>query len=92
MNLLSSQLGGPVDAVVEMIGKSTGMSPLQVLLKWAKQIGDIVITTSSKESRMKEQVDILTLPDLSEEEVKAITCAGYEKPSQRKCMQDVFED
>ena len=83
---------GPVDAVVEDIAKSAGISPGQVLLKWAQQVGDIVVTTSSKESRMKEQLAISSVPDLSPEQIQAITEAGAKKPSQRKYMVNVFED
>lgn len=44
----SSIAGGPVDAVVEEVAKATNMNAGQVLLKWAQQVGDIVVTTSSK--------------------------------------------
>lgn len=91
-DLSFSLADGPVDAVAEDIAKSTGISPGQVLLKWAQQIGDIVVTTSSKESRMKEQLAIPSLPDLSEDQINAITEAGAKKPSQRKYMLEVFQN
>lgn len=83
---------GPVDPVIQDIAKSTDISPGQVLLKWAQQVGDIIVTTSSKESRMKEQLAVPSLPDLSADQVTAITDAGAQKPSQRKYMLDVFQD
>lgn len=89
--LSESVADGPVDSVVEQIAKDTNISPGQVLLKWAQQIGDIVITTSSKESRMKEQLAVPSLPDLTADQLKAITDAGAKKPSQRKYMLEVFQ-
>lgn len=81
---------GPVDPVIQDIAKETNISPGQVLLKWAQQIGDIIVTTSSKESRMKEQLAVPSLPDLTAEQLKAITDAGAKKSSQRKYMLEVF--
>jgi diketogulonate reductase-like aldo/keto reductase len=51
----------------------------QVLLKWAHQIthGGVVLTTSSKKSRLEEQIKAFTeIKDLSDEQVKAVAEAG----------------
>lgn len=77
---------------MEDIAQSLKISPGQVLLKWAQQIGDIVITTSSKESRMKEQLAVPSLPDLSADQLNAITETGTSSPSKRKYMLEVFQD
>ena len=73
---------GPVDealqSVIAEIKNDHGAvaSPIQILLKWALQRGDIVITTSSKPSRMQEQIAITNLPPLTEAQLKRIDEAG----------------
>jgi len=90
--------GTEVDVAVEKAAKSLGeragktVTPGQVLLKWAAAKGDISVTTSGKESRMKEQLEAFNLPDLTDEEIKAIEQAGLNSPIRRKYMVNVFED
>ena len=40
---------------------------------------------------MKEQLEAFSLPDLNEEEVKAIEQAGSNSPFKRKYMVEVFQ-
>ncbi|WRT69443.1 uncharacterized protein IL334_006429 [Kwoniella shivajii] len=79
--------GGPVDQVVKLISEERGFgqSEGQILLKWAQQInGGIVITTTTKESRMAEQIkpflDTPSYTDLSQEHIRDISDAGASAP------------
>lgn len=55
--------GGPVDKVVRDIATRMQVSESQVLLKWVRQKGAIIVTTSSKKSRLEEY---LAVEDLRE--------------------------
>ena len=68
--------GGPVDAVVESIAKDLSITPGQVLLKWAMQAGDFIVTTSSKPDRIKEMLAVADLKDLSQAQFDEIAEAG----------------
>jgi len=74
--------GGPIDAVLpdirERLEKSRGqpVTSAQVLTKWLLQKGAIVVTTSSKVSRIKEAVDAENVPDLTVDEMQVIDDAG----------------
>lgn len=76
--------GGPVDAAIEQIRtrleKTRGapVSDGQVLIKWLKQNGVLVVTTSSKAERIREYLDTINVPDLTEEEMKLIESKGAE--------------
>lgn len=73
---------GPVTAELERIagvletesGKKA--SPGQVLLKWLHAKEAIVVTTSSKKSRLEEYLASAEFPDLDPADVKAIDDAG----------------
>jgi diketogulonate reductase-like aldo/keto reductase len=67
--------GGPVDAVVDAAAARHGKSPEQVLLKWGVQKGFVVVTTTSKEGRMREFAQ-LDGWELEEGEVDEITRVG----------------
>lgn len=74
--------GGPVDEVVSSIRErleKTGAQPVtsgQVLSKWLLQKGVIVVTTTSKVSRIAEFIDTEGVPDLTVEEIHEIEEAG----------------
>ncbi|KAI0831295.1 Aldo/keto reductase [Trametes gibbosa] len=74
--------GGPVDPVLSTIRarleKDTGktVSEGQVLGLWLRAQGVVEVTTSSKEERVKEYVSTQDLPELTAEEVEAISEAG----------------
>ncbi|BGP53819.1 hypothetical protein JCM8202_005593 [Rhodotorula sphaerocarpa] len=67
------------------------VEPGQVLLRLAAQRGAIVITTSGKEFRMKEQLASGALPDLTQEEIDALVAAAKPAP-QRAFMKHMDDD
>ncbi|KAJ7666231.1 oxidoreductase [Mycena polygramma] len=89
--------GGPVDEmlppIAERLGKTFGKPVTlgQVLFKWLLQKGAIVVTTSSKEARIKEYLETPSIPDLTAEEVQAIDDAGA-KLHKRIVGRDIFGD
>ncbi|KAF8637408.1 hypothetical protein AX17_002903 [Amanita inopinata Kibby_2008] len=74
--------GGPLDSVLatvrERVEKTRGQPVTvgQILTKWIKQKGAIVVTTSTKEFRIKEFMDTEDVPDLTPEEIKEIETSG----------------
>ncbi|GAA5868454.1 hypothetical protein JCM8547_006280 [Rhodosporidiobolus lusitaniae] len=79
-----------VKAVTDRYGKGE-VEPGQVLLKLAAQRGAIVITTSGKEWRMKQQLAAGALPDLTQEEIDSLVAAAKPAP-QRAFMQHMDKD
>ncbi|KAK6509528.1 hypothetical protein TWF481_004268 [Arthrobotrys musiformis] len=69
---------GPLDAVIDELAKKYNKSPTQVLLRWAIDDGNVPITTSSKEWRVKEALSITEFK-LDEEDVQRIRTVGAEK-------------
>ncbi|KAJ7120496.1 oxidoreductase [Mycena crocata] len=88
-------VGGPVDEVlppiVERLSHVLGkpVTAAQVLSKWVSQKGAIVVTTSSKEARIKEYLEAFKVPDLTVEEIQDIDDAGA-KLHKRVFMRHVF--
>ncbi|KAK7467294.1 hypothetical protein VKT23_004351 [Stygiomarasmius scandens] len=86
---------GPVQpvitAIADRLSKETGktVSPGQVLSKWLLQEGIIIVTTSSKVSRIQEALAVAGLPDLTGDEVEAIKAEGS-KLHKRIFMKHVF--
>ena len=74
-----------LEQVTEAISARHGdqVTTSQVLLKLASQRA-LVVTTSGKDWRMKEQLAAAALPDLTEQEVKRLTDAA--KPHSRGFM------
>ncbi|CAK5269954.1 unnamed protein product [Mycena citricolor] len=83
--------GGPVDEVLARIISRLGgsVTSAQVLTKWLWQKGAVVVTTSSKEDRLKEYLASADVSDLTAEEIKAIDEAGA-KLHKRVFMAHVF--
>jgi len=67
--------GGPVDRPVNAIAKRLDATPDQVLLAWAKAKGVVVVTSSSKKSRMEGYLAAGDL-DLTAGDIVAIDVAG----------------
>ncbi|TCD63623.1 hypothetical protein EIP91_005174 [Steccherinum ochraceum] len=73
---------GPVTSVVERAAKRLSevrgqpVTTGQVLQVWLRQQGIVVISTSNKEERLKEYLDVPNLPPLTEEEMQAIETEG----------------
>lgn len=68
----------------------TKVEPGQVLLRLAAQRGAIVITTSGKEFRMKEQLAAGQLPELTQAEVDALVAAA--KPAPQRAFMKHMDD
>ncbi|KAJ7063488.1 oxidoreductase [Mycena amicta] len=87
--------GGPLDqvlpAIAERLSKEFGKTVTlgQVVAKWILQKGAIVISTSSKQERLKEYLETPQVPDLTDAEVKAIEDAGAQL-HKRVYMKHVF--
>ncbi|KAI5474202.1 hypothetical protein MNV49_003967 [Pseudohyphozyma bogoriensis] len=82
---LNKAPGGPLDPVLEKIAAAksssgTKVEPSQVLLKFASQLGALVITTSGKEWRMKEQLAAGGIPELTDAEIREISEVGATHP------------
>ena len=58
-SLGAGHLGLCQDPVVKSVASRVGMSPGQVLLRWAVQSGCAVLPKSAKEMRRKENMDVL---------------------------------
>lgn len=76
---------GPLTATLDELAKKYGKTNSQVLLRWNLQKGNVVVTTSSKETRMKEQLEILHF-ELSDEDEQLIDRIGS-STSYRKYFQ-----
>ncbi|KAF5371712.1 hypothetical protein D9758_003421 [Tetrapyrgos nigripes] len=74
---ITQRPGGPVDAPVNNIASRLGVTPDQVLMAWVKAKGAVVVTTSSKKSRLEGYLNAGDLT-LTEEEILSIDVAGAE--------------
>lgn len=72
---ITAAAGGPLDIVVERISKTHGVSVDSVLLRWQVQKKVIPVTTTGKESRLKEYLEAAQF-ELTEEELNEITAVG----------------
>lgn len=53
--------GGPLDTVLATIARRIGGTPGQVIFKWAHAKGFVVVTTTSRRTRLHEYLDIARL-------------------------------
>lgn len=72
---LTSRPGGPVDKPVNEIAKRLGAQPEQILLAWSKAKGAVILSTSSRKSRLEGYLAVGDI-DLTDDDVKAIDEAG----------------
>jgi diketogulonate reductase-like aldo/keto reductase len=72
---ITAAAGGPLDAVVDKISKTHGVSIDSVLLRWQVQKEVIPITTTAKQSRLDEYWEA-TQFQLSGSEMDEITAVG----------------
>lgn len=70
---------GPIDEVVSRIAKKNSVSTSVVLLRWIIDQGVGVLTTSSKEARLREYLEQVPACKLSEDEVAEISKLGEGK-------------
>jgi diketogulonate reductase-like aldo/keto reductase len=74
--------GGPLDPVLESIAKrlsaETGksFSDAQVLYLWQREKGVVIVTTTTKESRLPEYLNTFDAPKLTDEDIVLIDEAG----------------
>ena len=61
------------DPVITAIANRVGKTPAQVALAWAIQRGTALLTTSKTPSRIKENLDVSSLPEEAMEEIRGIT-------------------
>ncbi|KAM0792246.1 hypothetical protein ACM66B_004940 [Microbotryomycetes sp. NB124-2] len=70
--------GGPFEEELEKVTKAVGeragssVEASQVMLKLAQQRGAVIVTTSGKDWRMKQQLQAGGIPDLTEEEIERL--------------------
>ncbi|GAA5833178.1 hypothetical protein JCM11251_005168 [Rhodosporidiobolus azoricus] len=79
-----------VKAVQSRAGSDAEVEAGQVLLKLAAQREAVVITTSSKEWRIKQQLAAGALPDLTQEEIDSLTKAA--KPAPQRAFMKHMDD
>ncbi|KAJ8487792.1 hypothetical protein ONZ51_g3947 [Trametes cubensis] len=80
---LTHQPGGPVDKPVNDIASRLQVKPEQVLLAWAKSKGVVVVTSSTKEERLKGYLAAGDLA-LTADDVAAIDAAGAKGARRQK--------
>ncbi|KAJ6497305.1 Aldo keto reductase [Mycena sanguinolenta] len=76
---ITSLPGGPLDEPLAEISSKHSVTPDQVLLAWTKAKGAVVVTTSSKKSRLAGYMNAGDLV-LGEEDIAAIDAAGAKGP------------
>lgn len=72
---VTHQPGGPVDKPVNAIAQRLGATPDQILLAWAKAKGTVVVTSSTKKSRLEGYLAAGDLA-LTSEDIISIDVAG----------------
>ncbi|PAV19557.1 Aldo keto reductase [Pyrrhoderma noxium] len=72
---ITRQPGGPLDKPLAKIGARLGATADQVLMAWAHAKGVVVVTTSSKESRLRGYLSAADLP-LTKADIAEIDAAG----------------
>ncbi|GAA5996268.1 aldo/keto reductase [Rhodotorula paludigena] len=89
--------GGEFDGVLDKVTKAVAqradkdkVEPSQVLLRLAAQRGAIVVTTSSKDWRMKEQLAAGALPELTQQEIDELVAAA--KPAPQRAFMKHMDD
>ncbi|GAA5894126.1 hypothetical protein JCM8208_002354 [Rhodotorula glutinis] len=87
------EFDGILDKVTKAVAARTGkdkVEPSQVLLRLAAQRGAIVITTSGKDWRMKEQLAAGALPELTQDEIDELVEAA--KPAPQRAFMKHMDD
>ncbi|KDQ62687.1 hypothetical protein JAAARDRAFT_54591 [Jaapia argillacea MUCL 33604] len=74
--------GGAVDKPLADAAKRLHATPGQVIFKWVLSKGVVIVTTSSKKTRLEEYLAVADLPPLYAAEITAIDEAGAKGPPQ----------
>lgn len=71
--------GGPLNPMLETLGKKYAVGPGEILLRWVMDQGIVAITTSSKEQRMSDYLRALTfnLTPKEQEEISEIGASHH---------------
>ncbi|KAK0475730.1 Aldo/keto reductase [Armillaria novae-zelandiae] len=85
---VTSLPGGAVDVPVNDLAKKYSVTPDQILLAWTKSKGAVIVTTSSKKSRLEGYLNAGDL-ELTAEEIAAIDLAGAAGPGHLKVARRV---
>lgn len=72
---LTKLKGGPLDPLLESLGKKYAVNPGEILLRWIVEQGVVAVTTSSKEQRLSDYLRIFTFT-LTPKEVEQISEVG----------------
>lgn len=67
--------GGPLDPLLESLGKKYAVNPSEVLLRWVIDQAVVAVTTSSKEQRLSDYLRIFTF-NLTPKELEQISEVG----------------
>lgn len=67
--------GGPIDSLLEALGKKYAVNPGEILLRWCVDLNVVPVTTSSKEQRMSDMLRIFTFK-LTPKEIQEISDTG----------------
>lgn len=70
--------GGPLDPLLSQLAKKYGVGEGEILLRWSLDRGTISITTSGRESRLVQYLQVLDF-QLTPEEVDEISRTGNQK-------------
>lgn len=69
---------GPLDPLLKMLAQKYQKTESQILLRWVMQNNMVFLTTSAKDSRLKDSLDILNF-ELSPPDFEEITQVGRPK-------------
>lgn len=72
---LTKLKGGPLDPLLESLGKKYAVNPGEILLRWIVDQGVVAVTTSSKEQRLSDYLRIFTF-NLTPKELEQISEVG----------------
>ncbi|KAH0550916.1 hypothetical protein GP486_007719 [Trichoglossum hirsutum] len=75
---ITSARPGPIDGTLARLSKKYNVGEAEVLLRWVIDQGFVAVTTSTKESRLKEYLRATTF-SLTPEEVKELSDEGQKK-------------
>lgn len=87
---LSRARPGPLDDILPGLTAKYNRSETQILLRWAIQRGVVVLTTSSKQERLKEILGIFDF-ELEESDVNLVSEIGSKKHYQW-CLKEFFDE
>ena len=73
-----TKTNGPLDPILAALAKKYYVTPNEILLRWAIDLGIVPITTSNKEQRLSDYLRALAF-SLTPREVEEIASTGAQK-------------